>query len=266
MVEERVHSAKPRRRLRRAFDSAATLAMIVAAGATLWNQGVGRDAPPVLPTLPVNPVSIAGANRIGSPSADIIVIAYMDYQCGSCRTFERDVFPRLEMRYIDTGQVLWVFRHRPLRTHASAMRAAEAVECSGRQGKFAEAHHRLLKSDLAPAVLLELAGDLGIDAVQFGQCLEGEARSVIQQDIAVAARLGIAVTPTFLIGRKLPDGRVEVTTGFSGVAPVRAFRRALDRALRKPLWWLPWPLGLDGSTTLLLRLPAHQNDVSRFGK
>jgi hypothetical protein len=37
---------------------------------------------------------------------------------------------------VDTGQVMWVYKHLPLPMHPSAPNAAVAAECAGDQGQF----------------------------------------------------------------------------------------------------------------------------------
>jgi predicted DsbA family dithiol-disulfide isomerase len=96
-------------------------------------------------------------------------------------------------------------------------------------------HTELFRSP-APTTLVEL-GDhvraLGLDADAFTACVAGEVASDIRRDIAEARALSIVSTPTFLLGRRLADGRVKVNQRFSGARPVQMFREAVNELLNK---------------------------------
>ena len=142
------------------------------------------------------------ALSVGTPA--ITVVEYGDFQCPFCGQFARETFPTIRERYIDTGQVRWVFRHFPLTTrHPQAWKSAEASQCAFNQGQF-WAYHDLLfthQSALQIDDLKTYATQLGLDRDQFDECLDsgGEATQV-QDDQNLGIAAGVTGTPTFVVG------------------------------------------------------------------
>jgi NhaA family Na+:H+ antiporter len=226
-------------RWRVVLDVLASLAAIVAAAALLLalaTRGGSTEEPPPPPppeSLPLEPVSLAGAVLKGDPDAPVAVIEYGDLQCPFCARFARDVMPGFVASYVDTGKVLFAFRHLPLeRIHPAAAKLAEAAECAHRQGAFWAMHDALLRSPQGDSGSLHAtASASGLDMPRFERCLAGEATPAIRQAVKEAETLGITGTPTFLFGTVLPDGRVEVTRRQSGVPPPAVFAAILDTLL-----------------------------------
>lgn len=74
-------------------------------------------------------------NVIGSPSAPVTLVEYIDMQCPYCDAFEKQVFPGLVQQYIRPGKVRMVIR--PLAfIGPDSVRGREAVVAAGRQNKF----------------------------------------------------------------------------------------------------------------------------------
>lgn len=51
---------------------------------------------------------------LGDPKAPILMIEYASLTCYHCSLFHRNVFPKIKEKYIDTGKMLYIFRHFPL--------------------------------------------------------------------------------------------------------------------------------------------------------
>jgi hypothetical protein len=134
---------------------------------------VPRTALGASDSLSGGPVSLAGATLQGSPSAKVAVIEYLDFECPYCGKFARETLPALDAGYIRTGKVLLAVRHYPLPNHQLAVKAAEAAECAGEQGKFWEMHLRLFQEprNLHDRVLLSHAQPLA-DSSRFEACLK----------------------------------------------------------------------------------------------
>ncbi len=188
-------------------------------------------AKPAEPPLPAEPISLDGAPAIGSRNAKIGMIIYSDFQCPFCARFALDTLPALQEQYVKTGQVLMAFREYPLPIHPFAQKAAEAALCANQQGKFWEFHDALFANQQAldPASLGARAVRLGLDSRQFAACLEGQTAALVQTDKRSGDPLGVAGTPTFLLGPLLPDGRVKVSQRFSGAKPLAEFQGILDK-------------------------------------
>lgn len=79
----------------------------------------------------------------GSMEAAVTLVEYGDFECAHCT----EVFPVLkEIRRWLRGTLCYVFRHFPVvEKHPNALRAAEAAEAAGAQGRFWEMHDSTLR-------------------------------------------------------------------------------------------------------------------------
>ncbi len=188
--------------------------------------------------LPRDPITIASEPFKGNGTAKVALIEFSDYQCPFCSRYTNDVLPQIRTDYIETGKIKYVFRDLPLSFHKQAFKAAEATHCAGAQGKFWEMHDALFQnqSALAPEQLATHAKTVGVNDVQFQQCLDsGKFAADINKDIADAGAAGITGTPSFLVGVIQPgDGRVKVVKKLVGAKPYAEFKAALDAALGTP--------------------------------
>lgn len=190
-----------------------------------------RVSPPV-PAVPSAVQSISDAAVKGSSSAPLVLIEYADFQCPYCGQFARQVLPELEKRYVATGRMRVAFKHMPLQEiHPQAMMAAEAAECGREQGKFWQMHDALFGDQrLDETGLLDKARTIGLDIPRFAQCVRGQGAVKVRQDLAGARSLGLAVTPSFLLGRDVGSG-VKVEQILTGVRSVEAFSAAIEPML-----------------------------------
>lgn len=109
---------------RRAFSIAAGTALIAGAGAIATIDS--REIPTIIDAaLPVSPAHAAtsdelmeagplGERTLGDPNAPNVVIEYASMTCPHCRSFHETTFDAFKEKYIDTGEVYFIFRHFPL--------------------------------------------------------------------------------------------------------------------------------------------------------
>jgi protein-disulfide isomerase len=200
----------------------------------LVHSAAARAARPAAP-LPIEPVSMAGAQTSGSPVSKVALIIYSDFQCPFCAKFARETLPTLEKQYVETGKVLLAFRQFPLAIHPFAEKAAEGSLCAARQGKFWPFHDDLFtrQQSLDPLSLQDRAKRLGLNADAFAICLSGQTAMNVESDKQSAEPFQISGTPTFLAGPIVAAGRVKVAERFSGALPIQQFQTVLDSLLRK---------------------------------
>jgi protein-disulfide isomerase len=55
-----------------------------------------------------------GEKALGDPEAPNVVVEYASMTCPHCRSFHENTFEAFKEKYIDTGEVYFVFRHFPL--------------------------------------------------------------------------------------------------------------------------------------------------------
>lgn len=202
--------------------------VLVAAALTLIYRNVFGNAnqPREAAEIPSEPLQVDEAAVRGSKDAKTVMIVYSDFQCPFCRRFARDVLPEIERRYISTARVALVFRHLPLPIHSQAVQAAAIAECAGQQGRFWEMHDRLFAEEQLNADTLRvISKSLPLDEPLFDTCLGDRAIGErIATSVAEANALGIRSTPSFFLGQRLADGRVDVVRVLSGLRPEQLIR------------------------------------------
>jgi protein-disulfide isomerase len=225
-------------RVRSLLDLVTTVVVLVAAGVFLWNTALpGSRKGPAETSIPVPtlPVSLAGTPQIGSANARAAIVEFADFQCPYCARFAKEILPQIKMKYIDSGRVLFAFKHNPLtQIHSRAEASAHASECADQQGKFWQFHDRLFTDPrkLDETDLFDHARDVGLDTGAFRQCLAGGPTERVTEDSQLAKRLSLAGTPVFLVGRLMQGGRVKVTQVLTGARAAAEFANSLDRILR----------------------------------
>ena len=149
---------------------------------------------------------------LGKADAPLTMVEFTDLQCPYCRHFVLTSFDEIKKNWIDTGKLRFVTRDFPITDlHAQAMPAARAARCAGEQGKFWEMRIALLRNAnlLSPAYISATAADLKLDAKAFAVCAAStKFDAEIQSDMQEGARLNLAGTPTFVIGRTT-NGSIE---------------------------------------------------------
>lgn len=220
----------------------AAFGLVVAAG-LLW-AWIGRDvAEPVRdPPRPAAEASDPSLDRLwqvdnrvrGNPNAPVTLIEYSDFTCGYCAKFFRETWPRLRMKYVDTGRLRFVYRDFPRDPKGPGMTAAIAARCAGEQGKYWEMHDRLFSGPVEYDRLRAYAADIGLDQATFATCLrDAPHRAAILQDKADGLRIGFVGTPGFVLFRTLQAGK-EKPIGLPGAFPAEVFEEEIERLLNRP--------------------------------
>jgi protein-disulfide isomerase len=163
--------------------------------------------------------NMAGDEYRGNPDAPVTVVEFSDFQCPFCKRHTEQTQPALDSAFVDTDEVMWVFKHFPLNIHPEAPMAGAASECAADQGMFWEMHHLIFAntdrwaSD-TEAGLTELASELGLDMDAFSACLVSEeAMARVNSDLNDGAAF-VQGTPTFIVlyngeGRIIPGALPE---------------------------------------------------------
>lgn len=203
-------------------------ALMVALGSIAWAApGLAQTAHPSLKER------AEAARARGKASAPVLVYEIADFQCPYCARFTREVLPKIDSAYINTGKVKWVFVVMPLPAHPYAWAAAEAALCAGGvANRFWGFHDRLFanqdqwgsSSDPTP-YFMTYAKQLKIPLSGFQDCIVHDSvASLIIEDVIAAAASHVNGTPTFVI-----DNQEMVV----GVKPFDDWKQLLDKELGK---------------------------------
>ncbi len=185
-------------------------------------------------------VSTVGAQSLGDAKAKVMVVEFSDYQCPFCGRYANDTYSKIVDDYVKTGKVRYMMRNFPLeQIHPNAVKAAEAAECAGDQGKYWEMHERLFKNQnqLDAKELPAHALVLGMDQPKFQDCMStGKFTAKVKADIADGAKLNVRGTPTFFFGYPDPKdpSKLNAVKLLSGAQPLSAFTAILDGLLNPP--------------------------------
>lgn len=188
----------------------------------------------------VRPVGVAD-HVLGPESAHATLIEYGDYECPHCR----QLHPIIQELLRRTDGLRCVYRHFPLtKIHPHAVRAAEAAEAAGAQGRFWQMHDALFDNDqpLDDERLARSARRAGLDMERFTrEMAEGVYAARIEEEFK-SALYGDRVTGTptvYLNGALLSnvkslDALLEaVTAAGANVLPGGGERAGLLGRLRK---------------------------------
>lgn len=144
------------------------------------------------------------------PAAPVLDV-WCELQCPDCRSALDDL-RALRARYGDRLELR--LRHFPLEKHKHAFAAAQAAEEAAEQGQawpYVEAVlGRVQELDRkGEPFLVEVAGELGLDAEEFDTALiDGRHILIVDADQAEGKAIGVTGTPTYVIdGERLDGGK-----------------------------------------------------------
>ena len=153
------------------------------------------------------------------------LVEFGDFQCPYCGDAEPTV-NRVLASY--PNDVALAFVNLPLSMHANALRAAEAFLAAALQGKAWEMHDQMFahQENLTDADLDQYAQNIGLDLAQFdADRASPEIADEVAQDQALAASLGVDITPTFATAHYW----------IVGAQPFAVFKDAIDKELALPV-------------------------------
>ena len=199
--------------------------LIIAAGAIILLIGaasfvVQHNAQTPLPP-PATPPEQAGAidHMMGKTEAKVLVVEYGSPTCSVCAQWDKDVFPQLKQKYIDTGKVIFVYRIMPrneLDGEVAKLAAClpenkffEFIDMMYRNQPVWDAEEYPVQGDVN-AALVQMGQKAGLSADKVTSCrqpnkpLEDAINAVAA---AGAAKYNIDSTPTFVVnGYRVPSG------------------------------------------------------------
>lgn len=145
----------------------------------------------------------------GNPEGDITVVEFVDYRCGYCRKAHDEV---AELVTSD-GNIRFVLKEFPILGEQSMIssRFAIAVRQIAGDEAYKKVHDALItmRGDATPESLERMATDMGLDAKAILARMDApEVTAIIEANHALAERLQISGTPTFVIDQTMVRGYV----------------------------------------------------------
>ncbi len=158
----------------------------------------------------------------GNPEGDITLVEFVDYRCGFCQRAHGEVFAFLDA----DPDVRLVIKEFPILGPESevASRFAIAVLALGGDDAYASVHDALLEHQgpVTEFYLEDLAVEMGLDFDAIEEEMQSEATTaVIVENRALAQRLQITGTPTFVMEDEMIRGFVEADVLIETAAALR---------------------------------------------
>jgi protein-disulfide isomerase len=219
-------------RASKSLDAVAAICMIAASAALIRYSFHSESPSHEPPALPKEPIAIADAAREGSASAPAVIVEFSDFECPYCRKFATETLPVLRTDLIETGKVLFVFRHFPLdKIHADAVAAAHSAECARRLGRFWQFHDALFAlGKLESDDIGKTSAEIGLASPGFAACRDSrDVADLVQKDHDAGVAAGVSATPTFFLGTLDRSGMVVAQERLTGAAPLSGFVTAVSR-------------------------------------
>lgn len=177
----------------------------------LLAPAVAASAPAVA-TEQVAPATAADRS-IGRDDAPVTVIEYASFACHLCADWHQFVYPVFKQRFVDTGQVRFVFRNLPTPPEEVSLPGAALARCAAPE-RFFDVTAALMSGQpavlrggtreawYAPAIAVS-----GRTQAQLEACAATPAtRAAINRDIDSAHAADTNSTPTFFVnGRRVTD-------------------------------------------------------------
>ena len=145
--------------------------------------------------------NLAGAPLKGAPNGIVTIVEFSDFECPFCGRVNPTIAQILESEEF-AGKVRIVFKQMPLSFHQNAHLAHQAALAAHAQGKFWEYHDILFENQraLARENLESYAEQLELDMDVFRAALDNETyKEQVDEEVALAAELGIRGTPNFMV-------------------------------------------------------------------
>ncbi len=148
-----------------------------------------------------------GGFVLGDPDAPVTIVAFEDFLCPHCQTYQTEVHQFIE-EYVATGKARFEFRYVP--TQPNSTIAAAIAECAVEfDVSFWDAHDKLF--DMASTRFFDtrsarqFAEDMGINYAELLDCTE--TADQYQIDGQLASEVGVTGTPSILfrIGDSQPQ-------------------------------------------------------------
>ena len=143
----------------------------------------------------------------GNPQGDITIVEFLDYRCGFCKR----AFPEVEALLAEDGNIRIIVKEFPILGEASVLASRFAIATLRVAGDAAykDVHDTMMtmRGDITPEALARLGDELGLDTAAILAEMESDAvTEVIAANHALADRLRITGTPTFVVGEQMLRG------------------------------------------------------------
>ena len=159
----------------------------------------------------------------GNPDGDVVLVEFMDYRCGFCRRAHPDVEDLVSL----DGNIRYVVKEFPILGEQSVLASQFAIATRIVNGDDAYARMNdalmVMRGDVNEASLAATANELGLDPAPILDAMDDPlVAQTIDYNHALAQRLQISGTPSFVFGDQLVRGYVPLDAMLQIVEGVRS--------------------------------------------
>ncbi|MDA8584671.1 DsbA family protein [Rhodobacteraceae bacterium] len=159
----------------------------------------------------------------GNPDGDVTVVEFLDYRCGFCKR----AFPAIQELLATDGNIRLIVKEFPILGEESALASRYAIAAKEVAGDAAykDIHDLLMlhNGSVSAGFLARTSRELGLDHGAIAEQMESpEVESIISTNRALAQRLQIQGTPSFIMGENFVRGFVELDQMRAIVDQIRA--------------------------------------------
>jgi protein-disulfide isomerase len=143
---------------------------------------------------------------LGPGDADVVLMAFGDFQCLPCMAFLNHALPEIKKEFIETKRLKFIYRDYPLASKKYSKKAAQIAHCAGEQGAYWRMFDALFKNQelLDQGDFKELVSKVeNLDVAKLMKCAGStryERELLLDQE--EARQLGARGAPSFFIARK----------------------------------------------------------------
>lgn len=193
-----------------------------------------------LPLLPphapgdINDYISKSPKAYGKPDAPIAIVEFFSFTCPHCR---ESFAPMKDLVDASNGKARLVMLHFPFigrEDHAMSAPAAAVSEMAHEKGKFFEYANKIFSYDtkaLDIPKIIDAGVSVGLDEATIKKRLSDSGDVIflrVTDDLNVASKLGVELTPTYLVGRP-GTGKVDVLTMRKVIPTVTGVRYGLPK-------------------------------------
>jgi len=159
-------------------------------------------------------------------TAQVAIVEYNEFRCGYCQRHSTETFPSIVENYVDTGEVIYVFKEFAIYGDDIA-NAAKCVYHLEGTDVYKEFHTNAFNLEDDDAIYA-LANEVGVNEADFTACYSSsQYQGEIEADKQVGAAAGVQGTPGFVIGTFDEDGNVDGVL-VPGAYPYSSFVEIID--------------------------------------
>ncbi|MEY3012036.1 MAG: hypothetical protein RIT45_771 [Pseudomonadota bacterium] len=181
------------------------LSLALVALMTLTLTGCGNKEAPKPEANAEKPAPASGRAGLGAEQPKVDVLAFVGYQCPHCKASAAELLSTFEA-HKDVARIRLV--NLPLDTHPDSVVLAEAAVAAHKMGLWRQWwDHAFAAENVDIATINSFGAREDVDAARFDTLRKSaEVREAVSADVALAAALGVAGTPSYLVNGALLQG------------------------------------------------------------